>query len=308
LKGINYKAEVIFVLDEGSNNMSAYEGIANQFGISLGSGNSNAFSGDNIIGLMNTKRMIEGVLLRDVEYLGNKTSLADLFIEMNDFKKNWDSKTYLKGISYPIGLTKEKLSLQQDSILGVLFKLIISDNLSVSKVSDKMSLISVNCTSSNQIFSKFFVEYLVEEVSRFYIKSKTQKIQSNLNILQNKADSVKNELNSAIYGRANLSDQNKYMVRQSAGVSGIKKEIDVQVLSTMYVELVKNLEITRLSLLRETPLIQIIDQPSLPLKKMKFRKIHGILYGGFLGIFIMAFVLICILLIKENFKKDDFKK
>jgi uncharacterized protein involved in exopolysaccharide biosynthesis len=43
---------------------------------------------------------------------------------------------------------------------------------------------------------------------------------------------------------------------------------------------------------KETPLIQIIDRPILPLPKERFGKAKGILMGGFLAGFFMAFGLI----------------
>ena len=40
---------------------------------------------------------------------------------------------------------------------------------------------------------------------------------------------------------------------------------DKTVLATLYTEVVKNLEISRISLSQETPVIQILDQPQYPL-------------------------------------------
>lgn len=302
-----YKAEVTFVLEEGSSGGGLYEGIANQFGISLEGGSNRVFAGDNIIGLMNSKRMVESTLLRPVPFNNRQITLAELYIQTYDLRSTWETKPFLKDVDYPVGVKRNELSLREDSIIGVLHSLIIGGHLQVSKVNEKMSVISVVCTSNEQVFSKYFVEYLVDEVSRFYIQTKTKKMQSNLNLLQSKADSVRLELNNALRGRASIADRNQFMVRQSAAVSGVKKEIDVQVLSTMYIELIKNLEITRLSLLRETPLVQIIDSPTFPLSRMKFRKLHGVLYGGLLGGFFVCSILISILLIKKNFKKDDFR-
>src|SRR5690606_40670425 len=42
---------------------------------------------------------------------------------------------------------------------------------------------------------------------------------------------------------------------------------DKQLLQGIYIEVMKNLEVSKLSLLKETPLIQIIDRPILPLRK-----------------------------------------
>ena len=58
-------------------------------------------------------------------------------------------------------------------------------------------------------------------------------------------------------------------------------------------ELVKQSEMAKVTLRKETPLIQVIDQPILPLKKEKFGKAKGIVMGGFLvGFLIVIFLII----------------
>ena len=44
---------------------------------------------------------------------------------------------------------------------------------------------------------------------------------------------------------------------------------NVDVLNTMYLELVKNIEVSKLTLLNQTPIIQVIDKPTLPLENTK---------------------------------------
>jgi uncharacterized protein involved in exopolysaccharide biosynthesis len=52
-------------------------------------------------------------------------------------------------------------------------------------------------------------------------------------------------------------------------------------------------------LLRETPLIQLIDRPTLPLKKDKPSKAKSLLIGGFLAGFLMVLYLILKKLLKQ---------
>jgi uncharacterized protein involved in exopolysaccharide biosynthesis len=57
-------------------------------------------------------------------------------------------------------------------------------------------------------------------------------------------------------------------------------------------ELVKQTELARINLRKETPLIQVIDKPILPLKKEKFGKAKGLVLGGLLAVFLVSGVLI----------------
>ena len=57
-------------------------------------------------------------------------------------------------------------------------------------------------------------------------------------------------------------------------------------------ELVKNLELAKLALRRETPLIQVLDKPTFPLEVDKVGKLKGLVLGGFLGGFLILVYLL----------------
>jgi hypothetical protein len=52
------------------------------------------------------------------------------------------------------------------------------------------------------------------------------------------------------------------------------------------------LELAKITLRKETPLIQLIDRPILPLEKEKFGKLKSIILGGFLAGFLYILYLI----------------
>ncbi|MCF8330290.1 MAG: hypothetical protein K9I37_08110, partial [Crocinitomicaceae bacterium] len=60
------------------------------------------------------------------------------------------------------------------------------------------------------------------------------------------------------------------------------KQLEIQVLSTMYGELIKNLELSRTMMAKDQPLIQLIDQPRFPLEKEKTSKLIYSICGGIL--------------------------
>ena len=64
---------------------------------------------------------------------------------------------------------------------------------------------------------------------------------------------------------------------------------EVQVLNAMYLELVKNLEMLKMALLEDTPIIQVVDYPILPLQSVKKPTIFWIFIFGLIGIFVMSF-------------------
>ncbi len=79
------------------------------------------------------------------------------------------------------------------------------------------------------------------------------------------------------------------MVRKTPGSL---RQFDVQANTAILMQLLNNLEIAKVGLRKETPLIQIIDKPILPLKKEKVGKLKSSIFGGFLAGFLTILVLI----------------
>ena len=107
------------------------------------------------------------------------------------------------------------------------------------------------------------------------------------------ADSIKNELSKSITKSAFATDQ-IYNLNLAHNVNGApikRNQIDVQTNTVILTQLLANLEISKITLRKETPLIQIIDSPFLPLDTDKSRRSIALLSG-----FMIALFLTCIYL------------
>ncbi len=280
-----YTAKLSFALEEKSAQGSNIGAIASQFGINIGGGaEGGVFVGDNIIELMKSKLIIEQTLFNEVN-LGDSNELLINYYTSHLLNKK--DKFY----NYKF-IKNTQSNRQSDSLLLNITKKIIKEHLVITKPDKKLNIIEVSFKSTSEKFSKYFCEAVVKNVSEFYIETKVGKVKNNITLLEQKVDSVKFELNSAIYGRAKFSDQNIGLIRQSAAVPKIKQEMNVQILSTMYTELVKNLELSKITLMREEPLIQIIDVPKYPLDVEKSSKSLNTILGAFLSFLFITLYLI----------------
>lgn len=307
LKKPVYVAELTFVLEDGrSNPLGAYAGIASQFiGVDFGgAAESGVFSGDNILEFLRSRLMVERTLLSSVTANGKQESLAELYINTNDLRDKWNKDPQLKNLKFPVTSDRQTFSLKQDSILYVLYNDIIKKNLTVSKPDKKLSFILVKCTTENELFSKNFTERLVKEATNFYIQTKIQRSKLTTDKLQQKADSIELLLNKRTYSVAAAQDVNLNPVRSMAGVNIELVARDKIVLQTMYSEVVKNLELSKMTLDQETPVIQIVDSPILPLKKEKIGWIKGGGLGGVLGTLLIIMGLVLTKAYKEIMKGD----
>ena len=297
LKKPVYTAETTFVLEEGSSgsNLGQYAGLASMVGIDLGGGGGGIFEGDNIIELYKSRRMITQTLLSRGTFNGKNELLVDRYIRFNNLREGWAKQEHLKGLSF--NANPDQFTITQDSILGIIVKDINTNYLQVDKPDKKLSIISVKVKSKDQLFAKAFADRIVENVNDFYVLTKTKKSAENLAILQHQADSVKQALNSNLGSVAAAMDANPNSnpAFQSLRVPSQRRQIDAQANAAIYQEVVKNLEIAKISLRKEAPLIQVIDKPVLPLEKDRLGKAKGIVLGGLIA---GILAIICLLFSK----------
>ena len=284
-----YTAKLTFVVaNEKSNSLGSFSGLAAIAGIDLGGGGSDLFSSDNIMELMKSRLMIERTLLSPVEVDGKRLTLLEHYVSFNKLHKNWKKNPLLATIHFEINCDPTKFSRIQDSVIESIFIKITKEALSVNKPDKRLSIIESTFKGTNEIFSKVFLEELNNRVSEFYIGTKTMRLKENVDILQNKADSLSGIITSATMGIASITDQNMNSAKAIAIAGRSRKQIDLQVAGAVYAEVVKNLELAKITLQKETPLIQVIDSPVYPLKKEKLGKLKGLLLGGILAGFVIV--------------------
>lgn len=296
-----YTAETTFVLEDGDGGggLGAYAGLASMAGIDIGGGGGGLFKGDNIIELYKSRRMMQTTLLSKDTFNGKEELLINRYIGFNHLQEAWDKQATTKNLHF----TDETVLFTrvQDSVMTNMIANFNANALEVSKPDKKLSIIKVKFISSDELFAKSFTDNIVKTVNDFYVKTKTKKSAENLLVLQTQADSIKRVLNSSIAGVASALDANPNSnpAFQALRVPSQRKQIDVQSNGAAYQEILKNLEIAKISLRKDQPLIQVVDQPVLPLKIEKFGKTKGILLGGIL----FSFLIIIYIIIKEVLNK-----
>ena len=294
---ITYKAVLTFALEEdkGGGGGAGLGGLASSFGIDLGSSGGGAFAGSNLMELMKSRLLVEKTLLNPIVVKGVTISLAEYYIQINKLRENWNKKPEFKNIQFLPNADRSNFTLQQDSILQTIFNSLTGPkSLIISQKDKKVSITSIEVISESEKFAKTFCENLAKETSEFYIETKSKKSRLNNEILQKQTDSIRTELNNAITGVAAASD-NVYNLNSALMVKrapSTKKQIDVQANTAILTQLVVQLELSKVTLRKETPLIQVIDRPILPLEKDKVSKLKPLILGSFLAGFLTVLYLI----------------
>ncbi len=299
-----YSALLTFALEEeksGGGFGGGLSGIASQFGLDLGSGSGGMFTGANLFELMKSRLLVEKALLDSCNYHNEKISLAEYYLRINNIRNGWGKK--FDKIQFKPDLDRTLYSREQDSILYLIYSDLSSDKKLIIRQKDKKVTIStLEVINENENFSKIFCEKLAKITSEYYIDIKSKKARTNLDILQRQADSVRLQLNRAIYGYASSGD-NVYNLNPAFNVKGSptkQKQVDVQANTTILTQLLGNIELAKVTLRKETPLIQIIDTPILPLPKINVSLIVSVIIGSLIFIFLSISIILLINLYKKK--------
>ncbi len=294
-----YVSKLSFALEEDSGNaLTGALALAGSFGLDIGKeGTSGAFSGTNILDLITSRSVIEKALLKpDSTNLSKPLISRYLNINKNKIYKNENK------ILFKVNEDINSMGREKDSITGIIYNSLILGNLIVDQENPKSSIMTITVKSKDQIFAREFAISLSNTVSELYIETKSSKERKNLSIIEKQVDSVRNELNNAILNTAIENDKN-FALNPALNINRIdflKNQVDLQANTAILTELVKNLEIARASLRRKTPLIQVLDYPKIPLPKIYFRKLKGIIYGGILFGFLTVSYLMSVRYLRNN--------
>lgn len=293
-KKTTIKAEVTFAVDEGINRQdhSTFSLFSEQLGLAPIDGGIVFTNAGNIVELLKSRLLIEKTLRNSIEINRKKILFADFFLDSLDYRSKWIGNNQSIKLNFSSTKKNDSELLLENGLIANMYKVLVSKMIVVAQKSKGTSIVSVSCTTENELFSKHFLEALINEVIRFYIDSKTARARQNLMIIEKRTDSVKNAYVGAAYGRAQFVDADINLVRESVSVPGEKKQTDVQILRAAYIDLSRNLESAKTSLMNETPLIQIIDTPILPLDRLKPSLWKQFMLFSIIGFFITVVVLL----------------
>jgi hypothetical protein len=295
-----YRAIATFVLEEGdkAGGLAQYAGLANIAGINLGGGNG-LFQSENILELYKSRRMIKTALLRSIPSSNESQQLIERYLEFKGLKDKWHDDPKLKNISFK---DSSQFTVTHDSIFNRVISDINKNILVVGKSSKSPGIFQVEVKSEDQVFSKNFADEIVKTVNNFYIETKTRRTRENLANLQHQTDSVKAVMNNTIYSAAAIMDAtpNLNPTRQRLRVAMESSRAGAETNKVILGELVKNLELMKMSSRREVPLIQLIDAPVYPLEKVALSRLKGLLLGTFLFTLLITFTLLVIKLFQAD--------
>lgn len=299
-----YQSYLSFALDEGGSEggMSGAMGLAAQFGISLGGGTQDVFTGDNILPIILSRRLIEDVLL-SVDTFNNKPStLIEYYLQNETSRKKNMADVHF----YPEQL-RISFTYTQDSVLYNTFLDFQKNHILARRPDKNLNIFELMVSSYNEKFSKVFTDKLIEKTNLFYTDIRSKKAKETLEILEKAVPDAKGKLDATISNKASTQDANLNTAFANAQISIVKDQINTQVYGTAYTELYKNLEMARFQYLKSIPLMQIIDPANYPMKKIKQSKlITAVVFAVIITfLFLIIFAIVNYFRLKKNYQNNS---
>ena len=264
-KKVSFEANLTFVVDDSQdskNPLGSVAGLANQFGFNIGGGSNGTFSQSNIKEIILSRRVVQEAILQKGTIEESSDVLIHHFLEFNGHYNQWVEE----GVEYiDFSINRSDYTFAHDSLMSFIYKDLLENYISIA-TDEEHSIVKLTCVSENEEFSKLLAESLVSNLESYYTKFQTAKSENSLELLSFRADSVLNELKIAEYKYASYKDANFGIQRAQGLLDEIRLKRNVEILNVMYLEIVKNLEISKFTLINNKPLLNIIDRPNLPLK------------------------------------------
>lgn len=288
-----YLAQSNIVLEESQSG-----GLSIGGGLSLdnGGGGTGLYSSvDNIIWLYTSDKMLREVLLSSMPFeKGTEDLIINRFVRTSKEVERYLEKNP-KTLNLDFNIDTASFTRDHEKALKAFVGIIRKHYLKAASVEKTQGIIEVKFEGENELLSYNFIHKLVEIVNQSYIASKTEKLQRNVVRLTNQLDSLRENMNESMVQTAVSRDETPYP-NPSLSVLNVapqKISVDVSANTALYQATMQNLEMARNDLAKETPILNQIDMPILPLTASRFSlKIAlplGIVIG--LGISIGYFII-----------------
>ncbi|MBK9631307.1 MAG: hypothetical protein IPO62_09620 [Saprospiraceae bacterium] len=132
-------------------------------------------------------------------------------------------------------------------------------------LNEKTGIMEVGFLISNEELAIQYIHLLYAELSEFYINKSIEKQEVTYQKLQNKVDSLRSVIFRKDYSLADVKDSYRNTYLNQDGVPATQIDRDIKMLSIIYGEALKNMELASFNLQNKTPFIQVLDMPVSPL-------------------------------------------
>ncbi len=294
------KTKIIFNLEtEGSSN--SLSTIASSLGLSGVDNGGTMFSGENFKELLRTKYIYRKALLTKVK-VGNKTDyLGNVFLKRSDIENHEWSDLPSDFVKHRFKTDNiDSLSVQDKNIINTI-SYYLNDNTEIYLDNPKSTFQTLTVETRDDTLSHLWAKIYLKTITDYYIYTKTKKSKELLVLMDRRVDSLRSALYYTQGKLANYNDQNQQIIFQRARVIAERLQMNSTQLQALYFEALKNYDNLKFSLIKESPLLTIIEDSELPIFVVPYSWGKIIFIGTFLGFLLGCFLAYLIFLYRINY-------
>ncbi|MGE5355514.1 MAG: hypothetical protein ACM3PT_04680 [Deltaproteobacteria bacterium] len=295
-----YKATLTFMINQTEGGaMAGLGGLLGQFGI----GEKNELNKNKIMILNKSRKIVEKAIFEKVTINGKEDFLANHIIINLDTLGKWTNVPFylkpfakenpLKAYRFTDGDTGKFTELD-NSALKAVYNIIAGNpdhggsGIMTNGFDKESGIMHISTVTNNPELSIAITNKVFDNLSMFYIEKTIEKQKNTYDVIKAKTDSIFALLQGKEAGAATIEDRNVGAWGSTTKLPVRRHTRDIQKLTLMYSESLKNLEIADFAVKNQMPFVQPIDRPIMPIKGEKTSLLKSVIIGLVLGFFIGA--------------------
>ena len=289
-KPILYKARLSFMLNEDeSSQLSSTNAILGQFGFPIMNQRLNI---SKVLELSKSRKIIQDAIFQEKEINSKTTYLANHIIDAYELSKIWVKKFpemenfNFEHSSVDSFSSYENIALRDLAVLIAGTPANRNNALIETDYGQNTTIMSYVTHSIDQLISYHLTNEIFESTSTFYVEKAVEKQMTTYNVLASKKDSLVKEYNRLEYKYADLSDRSSGLFSKKSDIKRERARAEMLQMGSALAKLEENLAFVEFGIENNTPILQIIDAPILPLEEVKMSSARSVLLGLMTGLFL----------------------
>ena len=259
---VTYESRLSFAIEEKGSSPSGIAGFASQFGVEVDGGNTGLLSSGNISTLLQSDRIVQAALLCRQDDLP-QGCLANLYLERMDKKE----RQGVAARGFALGMPRDSFSLAEESLLRAITN-DVKQKIAINR-EKTASFVDLTVVDIDEDFAWRLSATLLREAIELYTEIKVGRLRRSIALLESRQDSLQRLMISRMASVAASSDRSLGILQTAPLVGESRRKMELELLTALYAEVSKNLELSKFSLQQTEPVIERIDIPYKPLT------IHG---------------------------------
>jgi hypothetical protein len=223
--------------------------------------------------------------------LGNKTDyFGNFFLQRSELQNHEWSDLPVDFIDHRFkNGNLDSISIQDKNIINAI-SLYLNENTDIYLDNPKSSFQTLSVETRNDTLTHVWAQLYLKTITDYYINTKTKKSKELLVIMEKRVDSLRSALYYTQGRLANYNDQNQQIIFQRARVIAERLQMNSTQLQALYFDALRNYDNLKFSLVKESPLLTIIEDTELPIFTLPYRWGKIISIGTLLGFLLGCFI------------------